>query len=131
MREKLQRFMAGRYGNDQFNKFLIYVSLIILIVSIFVRFAPVYFVALAALIWAYFRMFSKNVYARSAENDKFLGMTSKIRSSFSVKKSQFQQRKVSRFYKCPGCGQVVRVPKGKGRIRITCPKCHTEFEKKT
>lgn len=131
MREKLQRFMMGRNGTDQFNRFLLGVTLAILIVSLFVRVNLLYFIGLALLIWTYFRMLSKNIAARSAENERYLKATAGISRFFRQKKSHFQQRKIYRFYKCPSCGQEVRVPKGKGHIRITCPKCRTEFDKTT
>ena len=131
MREKLQRFMMGRNGTDNLNKFLLGLTLVILIVSLFVRVNILYFIGLALLIWTYFRMLSKNISARSAENERYLRMTSGISGFFRQKKLHFQQRKIYCFYKCPSCGQEVRVPKGKGRIRITCPKCRTEFEKTT
>jgi len=81
------------------------------------------------LIYAYFRMFSRNVYKRSAENQKFLEKTSGIRNWFYKQKSINAQRKTHRIFKCPTCRQKIRVPKGKGRIEIRCPKCNTKFIK--
>ena len=81
------------------------------------------------LIYAYFRMFSRNIYKRAAENQAFLKKTARIRSWFYKQKSMMAQRKTHRIFKCPTCKQKIRVPKGKGRIEIRCPKCSTTFIK--
>lgn len=129
MREKLSRFMMGRYGTDSLNKCLLGVSMLLLIISLFIGRTLLYTVALALLIYSYFRMFSRNTAARMAENDKYLRVTERVRRLFRVNKLRFEQRGAYRFFKCPGCGQQVRVPKGRGRIMITCPKCRVSFEK--
>lgn len=130
MREKLQRFMWGRYGNDQLNRFLMILVLIFLVLSMFLR-GPFYFVALAALIYSYFRMFSRNITKRAAENQWYLQKTMKARGWFRKKKQELSQMKQYHIYKCPKCGQKIRVPRGRGRIAITCRKCGTEFVKKS
>lgn len=87
MREKLQRFMWGRYGNDQLNRFLMVVMLAGLVLSMIFRFAgPFYFIALAALIWSYFRMFSRNIAKRSAENQWYLNQSRKAKGFFRKKR---------------------------------------------
>lgn len=130
MKEKLQRFMWGRYGNDQLNRFLMILVLIFLVLSMFLR-GPFYFVALAALIYSYFRMFSRNITKRAAENQWYLQKTMKARGWFRKKKQELSQMKQYHIYKCPKCGQKIRVPRGRGRIAITCRKCGTEFVKKS
>ena len=82
-------------------------------------------------IWSYFRIFSKNIPKWYAENQKYLAMTMKLRQNFEKKKSELKQRRIYHIYKCPGCGQKMRIPKGKGRIEVRCPKCGTIFEKKS
>ncbi|MCI5621901.1 MAG: hypothetical protein MR355_10145 [Lachnospiraceae bacterium] len=131
MREKLQRFMAGRYGVDQLNRFYIGLTFVLLILSMVTRFSLLYLVALALLIYSYYRMFSKNVSKMYAQNQKFLNMRYRAVAKWNKTRNHMKQRKVYRFYKCPSCKQKVRVPKGKGRICITCPKCRTEFVKKS
>ena len=84
-----------------------------------------------AVIYAYFRIFSKNIYKRAAENQAFMKKTAGIRSWFYKQKSMMAQRKTHRIFKCPTCKQKIRVPKGKGRIEIRCPKCSTKFIKKS
>ena len=131
MRNRFQQFMYGRYGMDQLNRFLSTVALIILVVSMFIRRPIVEIVALALLFWCYYRMFSKNISKRYAENQKYLGYTQKIRSRFTREKNMMEQRKTHHIYTCPGCGQKIRIPRGKGqKVEIECPKCHEKFIKR-
>ncbi len=130
MREKMQRFMWGRYGNDRFNQFLMIAALVLMVIS-FVGGNLFYTLAFAVMIYAYFRMFSKNTYKRSAENQWYLQKEMKVRGFFNKKKKEFSQRKVYHIYKCPNCKQKIRVPKGRGRIAITCRKCGNEFVRKS
>ncbi len=131
MREKIQRFMQGRYGGqDELNKFLLIITVVLFVLSLFtVRFF--YIVAVILLIFSYYRMFSRNISQRYAENQKFLFLKNKIFSKFRKYKSMASQSKEYRFYKCPACHQTVRVPRGKGRIMIKCPRCTNEFIKRT
>ena len=131
MRNRFQQFMYGRYGMDQLNRFLSTVALIILVVSMFIRRPIVEIVALALLFWCYYRMFSKNISKRYAENQKYLKMTAGIRRKLASWKSQLAQRKIYHIYRCPGCKQKIRVPRGRGKIEIRCPKCNTRFVKKS
>lgn len=131
MGDKLRRFLAGRYGMDQLNK-LIFIITLILIVVMWIWPNRLWQLAFWILIViGYFRCFSRNIYARYAENQKYLKATEKIRSFFRKKKYRFDQRKTYRFYKCPKCKQQVRVPRGKGKINIKCPKCGERFVKKS
>lgn len=131
MKEKLIRFMQGRYGADKLGQFLSGVSVALLVISVFDRTRVSFWLALILLVYSYFRIFSKNIPKRYAENQKYLAMTMKFRQNFAKKKSEMQQRKIYHIYKCPGCGQKMRIPKGKGRIEVRCPKCGTIFEKKS
>lgn len=127
-RMKMYRFMQGRYGNDQLNRFLFSASLVFLILSLFTT-NILYIIALLLLFYGYFRMMSKNTRKRYQENLLFMGCTRHIRSFFSAQRQRFAQRKTHHIYRCKRCGQRIRIPKGKGRIRITCPKCKYEFIK--
>ena len=131
MREKLQRFMMGRYGVDQLNRVYIGLVFVLLVLSMITRWSILYLVALALLVYSYYRMFSRNISKMYAQNQKFLNIRYKAVAKWNKTKNHMKQRKVYRFYKCPSCKQKVRVPKGKGRICITCPKCRTEFVKKS
>lgn len=131
LKERFQQFMAGRYGNDNFNRFLLLVSLILMILSLFSRRNIFYTLALAALVYCYFRMFSRNTYKRYAENEKYLELKNRFLGVFRRERDHASQLKNYRFFKCPNCRQKVRVPRGKGKIKIHCPKCHADFIKKS
>lgn len=127
--------MQGRYGIDQLSKVLIVLGVVAVLISAFVNWGVlgliVYFLGWALVIWGYFRVFSRNVSKRYAENEAFLAKTSGISNFFQKQKYMWQQRKVYHIYKCPGCGQKIRIPRGKGKIEIRCPKCSTTFIKKS
>lgn len=129
MREKFQRFMMGRYGVDAFGKFLLGAVVVLWIVNLFANSKFLYSWALLLMIYAYYRMFSRNAAKRYHENVKYLQIKNKIVARFRSEKSQLQQRKTHHIYRCPTCRQKIRIPRGKGRICITCPKCKTEFTK--
>ena len=142
LREKLMRFMAGRNGADQLAKTSLWVALILMIITMFTHQWWVYLLALAALIYSYFRMMSRNTSKRYLENQHFLQRTYKIRTWFAglggkirYQESKMsydpEQRKIYRIFYCPTCKQKIRAPKGKGKIQITCPKCKTEFIRRT
>lgn len=130
MREKLYRFMYGRYGTDQFSKFLTILAFICLIFS-FLGPDIFYLLALLLLIYSYFRMFSKNLYKRRQENSKYLQYEYKVRQFWSTQKRDFKQRKTHHIYKCPSCRQKIRIPRGKGKVEVRCPKCSITFIKKS
>lgn len=131
MRERLQRFMYGRYGYDALNRFLIISALICMVLSLFPRGHVFYMIAGISMVYAYFRMFSRNIAKRTAENQWFLKRTMKVRGLWEKRKREMGQRKQYHIYKCPECRQKIRVPRGRGRIAITCRKCGAEFIKKS
>ena len=130
MREKLARFMMGRYGNDYLNNVLIWSSLILLVLNIFINNSILSLIAY--VLWGYsiFRMFSRKIYLRSNENIWFMAKTKKLRHQISAIRKGMND-KMHRYFVCPGCGQIVRVPKGRGKIEITCPSCHRHFDRKS
>lgn len=130
MREKFQRFMYGRYGNDKLNQFLMIVSIVFLVLSFF-RVPFAYYVTLFILIYSYFRMFSRNIGKRAAENQWYLAKEWKVKNFFRKKKSEIKQSKEYHIYRCPNCKQKLRVPRGKGKIVVHCRKCGGEFMKKS
>lgn len=86
---------------------------------------------MALIIYTYYRIFSKQIYKRAAENEKYLKAVAKLKKAFRIQKKAAGQRKYYRFFKCPGCKQTIRIPKGHGRIEIRCPKCGCRFVKKS
>lgn len=123
--------MQGRYGADQMGQMLSAVSMVFLIISLFSRNQAWFLLAVIGIVYNYFRMFSKNISKRYAENQKYLTMTAGIRRKLASWKSQLAQRKIYHIYRCPGCKQKIRVPRGHGKIEIRCPKCNTRFVKKS
>lgn len=131
IRNWLRNFMIGRYGPDQLNMALIILSLLIGIVSSATRITVLVYVSYAFLILAMFRMLSRNIPKRRSENDKFLRYWWPFKTKCKAAVARLKSRKTHRFFKCPSCKNRLRVPRGKGRIQITCPKCGERFTKKT
>lgn len=130
MKSHIQNFFIGRNGSDDLSKFLSIVAAILLVLGIFSGGLFTY-IAAALLIYSIYRMCSKNLYKRSQENESYLQLKSKVTGFFGNQKRHFDQRKTYRFYKCPSCRQELRVPRGKGSIVVSCPKCGMKFEKKS
>lgn len=130
-KNKMMQLMQGRYGADQMGQMLSAVSMVFLIISLFSRNQAWFLLAVIGIVYNYFRMFSKNISKRYAENQKYLKMTAGIRRKLASWKSQLAQRKIYHIYRCPGCKQKIRVPRGRGKIEIRCPKCNTRFVKKS
>ena len=130
-REKMQQFMYGRYGNDQLSRVYLGITLVLLVLSLFTRWTIFYIAAIALLIYCYYRMFSRNITKMSAQNQRFLNWRYGLAVKRQKTKNHMEQRKIYHFYKCPQCSQKVRVPKGHGKICITCPKCKMEFVRKS
>lgn len=131
----LARFMYGRNGADQLGLTIIWTAVAVNIINMFVRQRTVYAVlnllGLVLMFWAVFRMFSRNLHKRRAENGKFLEkIWWPLKSRFHAGK-QKRQDKEHKYFTCPNCGTVCRVPRGKGKIVITCPKCHGEIRGKS
>lgn len=129
--------MQGRYGVDDFSRFIMGVALTLIILTMVVTMfnrnvgSILDFLGIAAIVYAYFRIFSRNIQQRYAENQKYLQVTSKFRLRFNKEKNLMKQRKTHHIYSCQGCGQKIRIPRGKGKIEIECPKCHTKFVKRS
>lgn len=128
--EKIRQFMSGRYGNDALNTVLIiFGALLSVVLSLF----RVPFGSLISFIpygFALCRMLSKNYSKRSKENEEFLKLSAPWRA-FVVKKFHQFQDKDHRYYSCPKCHNTLRVPRGRGKIKISCPHCSKEFIKRT
>ena len=123
--------MAGRYGMDQFNRFLSMAAMVLVVINLFVGSTLLWFIAMAALIYCYVRMFSRNLEKRRNENGRYLQIKYKLTSRFQNWRERQKQKKNYCFFRCPSCKAMLRVPKGEGRIRVTCRKCGNAFERKT
>ncbi len=127
----MQTWMQGRYGNDELNTAMYILSLLLLILSGVSSLHFLFIPSAALILWTCFRVYSKNIYKRSSELEKFLRITGGIRSWFRLQREKWHDRKDYRYFRCKQCRTVLRVPKGKGSIRIHCPKCHGEIQAKT
>ena len=123
MRKSASHFMMGRYGTDKLNVAILGVGMFACLLTVFVK-VPVLdliftILSYGLMIWAIFRMLSRNTYKRYQENRKYLRLIERVKD------------REHRYFDCPRCRQPVRVPRGKGKIAITCPKCKEKFVKKT
>jgi hypothetical protein len=125
---KIRAFFYGRNGFDDLAKLCFIASIVLFLIYGFLPYgiAKLIFSLLTygLMGYSYFRILSKNVYKRVAENKKYLGF-------INISKSRWNQRKTHKFYRCPKCKTWLRVPKGRGKITITCVKCSTKFDKRT
>lgn len=131
MRNWIVRFMEGRHGVDHYSRFLSIAACVLLVLSLLLDVVLLWYLSLFLLLYSYFRIFSRNTAKRQAENRKYLTVSYAVTSKFRSKKQRLQQKKNYRFFPCPGCKAVIRVPKGKGKIEITCPKCGEKFVRKS
>ena len=119
----LVRFMSGRYGTDKLNSVILWTGLILCLISMFLPLGwanlTLSLLSYVCMIVAIFRCFSRNTYKRYQENRRFL---------LAIQKRKDREHK---YFSCPKCRQSVRVPRGKGKISITCPRCREKFVKKT
>ena len=128
--QKFQRFMLGRYGTDTLSFFLLGLGLVLTFCgSLF--FWPLTLLADAVYIYSIFRMFSRNIPARQREYYAFLKVWNPALKWLRFQKRKFLDRKYYRYFKCPNCKQDLRAPRGKGKIEVTCQKCHNVFTTKT
>ena len=131
MKEKFLRFMAGRYGADQLSRFLSFAALVLIVLNIFLHSTVLWVLGLAALVLVYVRMFSRNFEKRRRENARYLQIKSKLTGGFKNWTDRRKQSKDYVFFRCPSCRAMLRVPRGTGKIRVTCRKCGNAFERKT
>lgn len=127
LREKIAKFMYGRYGVDALSQFLMWAAIAVMVVNIFARNGILSLLVMVVIIIVYARMFSKNYSKCRAQNDKYL----KIRSNFMKKINSYKDIKTHHIYTCKSCKQKIRIPRGKGKIMVRCPKCGFEFMKRS
>ncbi len=126
---KLQNFMGGRYGQDELSVFIDILALIIIVINIFVRTPILSVISLALLIWSLFRAFSKKACNRQKELVIYQKISGKPKAFFKTIKLNITD-KSRKYYMC-GCGAILRVPRGRGKIEVTCPKCHKTYSKRS
>ena len=119
----LRRFMEGRYGNDKLNNAILGIAMVFVILALFIRNPLInlitHGIAYVLMFWVIFRSLSRNTYKRYQENRKYLQIFGRLKD------------RDHRYFDCPKCRQMVRVPRGKGKIAITCPRCKEKFVRKS
>lgn len=125
---KMRAFFYGRNGFDDLAKHSLILSIVVFLIYGFLPQGILKLIfsliTYGLMVYAYFRILSKKVYKRTQENKKYLG-------AINMTKTRWKQRKTHKFYRCPKCKTWLRVPKGRGKITITCVKCSTKFDKRT
>lgn len=138
MRNKLARLFYGRNGIDSLSTFLWWTGLVLMLLSsLLCRFigtaaySAVWAAGIVCIAFSVIRIFSKNISRRSAENARYLSIKNRFLDRFRIVKTRFAQRRDYKFFKCPDCKSILRVPRGKGKIYVTCRKCGSRFEAKS
>ncbi len=136
MREGFKRFMVGRYGLDELGQALKWLVLLLIVVNILLlrgrRASQICnLLELAGLLLLYLRVFSRNTGRRFRENQAYLRLRFQMSERWKRLRRRAGEVRDYRIFRCPGCGQRVRVPRGHGRVSVRCPKCGREFLKRT
>lgn len=131
LKDKFRRFMVGRYGTDELNRFILTIVLVMVLCNLFLRSSLLIWTELLLLILSYLRMFSKNTSARFKENQNFLNFRFRAQETVKNLKPRIEEARKYKIFKCPGCGQKLRIPRGHGKISIHCRKCGCDFERRS
>lgn len=130
MKEKLRRFLWGRYGSDELNRDLLVVEIVFALISLFSR-SKIWIILFDVLmIISFYRMLSKNISVRYAENNRWVLLKKKIRHHLKAFFKGFKDPN-NKYFVCPKCTQIIRIPKGKGNVVVCCPNCKEKFDKRT
>lgn len=131
LRWKMALWMQGRHGVDGLSNALIVLGLALTFLSFLPYMGILSWLALFVLAYALFRTFSKNNAKRARENEAYEKFARKPKCAFALAGKAWRNRKTTRYFKCKGCGAVLSVPRGKGTLRVTCPKCHEQTVRKS
>jgi len=131
MYNRLMLWMQGRYGQDQLSLAMSFLALLLLVLSMALGSRWLMLAVLVLSVIATLRCYSKNIVRRRAENAAYLRITEPLRRRARLEGMKWKDRKTHRYFRCPRCGQSLRVPKKKGKIIITCSRCGGQFQKKT
>lgn len=124
-------FMVDRYGNDELNRFLSGAILILIVINLFARTKVLFVLEVALLIWIYFRMFSKKTGRRFWENQMYLRLRFQVTEGWKKWPARVREARQYKIFRCPNCGQKLRIPRGHGKISIHCRRCGHEFTGKS
>lgn len=129
MKEKIRLFMAGRYGVDELTRFILLFNCFLMVLSLLIRSNILNSICILLIVLCYIRILSKNHSLRYKENQIYLKYRNRLYPKIARINYKIKQRIHYHIYKCPSCKQKIRIPRGKGKISITCPKCRMEFIK--
>lgn len=129
IKEKLAQFMVGRYGADQLNSALLVLYLACFVLGVIFSNNIIFTLLMwVLLIYSFFRMFSRNVYKRSRENEVFLNIWGQVKNFFVLNFSKIRDFRTKKYVKCPHCRAVLRLPRQRGSHTVRCPKCNERFD---
>ncbi len=131
MMNKLRQFLWGRYGVDTLGYVLVFFSLGLNLIGTLFGIDWLILVSYLPLIWAFFRMLSRNIARRSAENTKFMRFFGPVKKWGKLQANRIRDIRTHRYIRCPSCRNMLRLPKGKGEITVTCPVCKNRFDSRT
>ena len=126
---KMAQWMMGRYGIDQLTQAFMIAGCAVVLVNFFAHSGVLSTIALLLMGWGLFRCYSRNIAARAKELAKYQELMVKPKAWWRLTNKKWVNRKTTLYFKCKGCGSILNVPKGKGKLRVTCPKCGTQVEK--
>ena len=129
----LKKFMYGRYGGDQLSRALLILSFILIIIAGFLpsNLSSLVVIGYIPTVICIFRIFSKNIFKRKQENYKYLKWENSVTKWVKQKLNRAKDSKTHKYFTCPDCKQKLRVPRGQGKISVTCPKCKKSFKAKS
>ncbi len=129
LNERLAGFFRGRYGNDNLNRFLLIVVVVLTFIYVISKWLVFDVITMALMAYIIFRMMSRNYSKRAAENKKYMELSEPVR--IFINNLRPASKIPNKVFSCPECRQKLRVPKGRGKIEITCPKCRKNFVKRS
>ncbi len=128
---RMAQWMVGRYGMDELMQAMMIVACVLIVINFFAQSGILSTLSLLLMVLALFRCYSRNHQARRKELDTYLRLMEKPKAWWRLTNKRYENRKSTLYFKCKGCGAMLNVPKGKGRMRVTCPKCGEVVEKKS
>jgi len=126
-----RNFMMGRNGTDQLNMAILILGMSMTLIGDIFKSSVLMLTTYVIFGILIFRMLSKNISARQKENETFLEYWNPLKSWLKIKYEMLKENKTHKYFKCPNCNKMIRAPKGKGKIIVTCQKCNTKFTKET
>lgn len=128
---RMAQWMQGRYGIDEMSRALMILGCVLVVVDFFVGSSLISLLAFAAMVYAIFRIYSRNFAQRSRELETYQRLMGRPKAWWRMTNRRYENRKTTLYFKCKGCGTMLNVPRGKGKMRVTCPKCGAQTEKTT